>query len=1006
VNGAPKLADIGLVTDVGEAKSFVGTEGFIPPEGPGTAQADIYSLGKVLYEIATGKDRQSFPEPPTLLEQFTDRKQLLELNEIILKACENDPRKRYRSAEEMHEELQLLQFGKSVKRLRLVERRLVRARNVGLAAAGVAVLAILTVCLFAYRARIERDSRKRVEQALNRAEAAEQVARRESYANAMLLGHEALQENNFGLVRDLLDQTRSFASDAGTTNDAQSIPAWEWRHLQYETRDEAAYVFAQCASKVHALDASPDGQWLAAGLKTGHVSLWRPPAREPIGEWQTGRDVLRVAFSPDSRRLAVGCIDGMVRVLAIPSGEVIAEFHDTRERILDLRFSPDGARLAYCSPDVFTITDPGAKHIEQSARYEQGAWRGAISPDFQLVARALVPEGLAFYRDGTNVVFRGVVGDRFHGNGRSISPDGRWFVMPLADHSIEIWSVSELRPIRRLVGHTGSVDPLAWSVDSRLLFTGGQDQVVAVWNVEQGRLIRRLQGHQNDITVAALSPDSRVLYSGSRDKTIRVWTSVESDPVPDRVALPPETWRARLAPGAHFVYAESTRVGLRIFATHPAPRICHTANLGGSRIWGVSPDGKTVVGADPQSDLCEVWRRETSGFFVLRSAHQALKSLRGVPTFSGDGRRVAFLGADGSFGVWDVEPWRHVASWQGAEPNESGITFDPPGKRVFVGCPNKGVLVGDIETGRIFRMPTPDKAPISHVAISPDNRLVATSDWSESVILWAFAPGEDPRRLATLTDKRLSAWSVAFSPDGRRLALGMSNGEIRLWDIEHNKQVGVLKGHKQPVWELGFSPDDDSLVSVSPDELRIWRVTAPSTNIVELSSADGVAVPHSEGIALPPGTLKARLAPGAGFLCTADPGGIRIFDTDARRQTYDSERIAGTLCGISPDGQWIAVAYPWGGICEVWRHRSNNQFVLPDLPDLPHETNGCYKRHRQYHVLVKRDETYQVAQNMAGVPAFSQDGRRVALLAADGTFGVWEVEPVAARCELGGSRTK
>src|SRR5206468_10682570 len=134
VNGVPKLADIGLVTDVGEARSFVGTEGFIPPEGPGTAQADIYSLGKVLYEIATGKDRQSFPEPPTLLEEFSDRKQLLELNEIILKACENDPRKRYRSAEEMREELELLEVGKSVKRLRIVERRLVHARSVGLAA--------------------------------------------------------------------------------------------------------------------------------------------------------------------------------------------------------------------------------------------------------------------------------------------------------------------------------------------------------------------------------------------------------------------------------------------------------------------------------------------------------------------------------------------------------------------------------------------------------------------------------------------------------------------------------------------------------------------------------------------------------------------------------------------------------------------------------------------------------------------------------------------------------
>src|SRR5207247_8787619 len=55
VNGVPKLADIGLVALISEAHSYVGTEGFIPPEGPGTPQADVYSLGKVLYEI----DRKS-----------------------------------------------------------------------------------------------------------------------------------------------------------------------------------------------------------------------------------------------------------------------------------------------------------------------------------------------------------------------------------------------------------------------------------------------------------------------------------------------------------------------------------------------------------------------------------------------------------------------------------------------------------------------------------------------------------------------------------------------------------------------------------------------------------------------------------------------------------------------------------------------------------------------------------------------------------------------------------
>jgi len=102
-NGVPKLADIGLVTSIGH-KSYRGTEGYIAPEGPGKEQADIYSLGKVLYELSTGKDRLDFPVLPTDLAD-----DMLKLNPIILMACQNDLRKRYESALQMHNDLVRLQ---------------------------------------------------------------------------------------------------------------------------------------------------------------------------------------------------------------------------------------------------------------------------------------------------------------------------------------------------------------------------------------------------------------------------------------------------------------------------------------------------------------------------------------------------------------------------------------------------------------------------------------------------------------------------------------------------------------------------------------------------------------------------------------------------------------------------------------------------------------------------------------------------------------------------------
>ena len=72
IDGVPKLADIGLVAVSGQ-NSFVGTEGYVPPEGPGTPQADIFSLGKLLYEVSTGKDRLDFPEIDSRLSARPDR---------------------------------------------------------------------------------------------------------------------------------------------------------------------------------------------------------------------------------------------------------------------------------------------------------------------------------------------------------------------------------------------------------------------------------------------------------------------------------------------------------------------------------------------------------------------------------------------------------------------------------------------------------------------------------------------------------------------------------------------------------------------------------------------------------------------------------------------------------------------------------------------------------------------------------------------------------------------
>jgi len=148
VNGRPKLADIGLVTGVGDSRSIVGTEGYLPPEGPGTPQADIFSLGKVLYEVSTGQDRRKFPDLPPDLKEWPDRQLVLELNEVVLKASAGEVGQRYASAEDLLADLARLQQGGSVQRRHAQQHRLRATRRAGSVVATLALAATVGIFLW------------------------------------------------------------------------------------------------------------------------------------------------------------------------------------------------------------------------------------------------------------------------------------------------------------------------------------------------------------------------------------------------------------------------------------------------------------------------------------------------------------------------------------------------------------------------------------------------------------------------------------------------------------------------------------------------------------------------------------------------------------------------------------------------------------------------------------------------------------------------------------------
>ncbi|HZR19275.1 MAG TPA: tetratricopeptide repeat protein [Verrucomicrobiae bacterium] len=218
VNGVPKLTDIGLVTDLEGAQSFVGTEGFIPPEGPNSPQADLYALGKVLYEASMGKDRNEFPEPVTQLGLDADSRALMELNAVLVRACAPNIKERYRRAEEMNADLALLHNGESVRNKHAVARRLRWMTRIGAGTVAVLVLAVVPYSLAIREAHRATEQRQVAVKEANKSRAVAQILKNTLYSSApaVALGRDTK------LMRDLLDQTA-----AGLDTNVTSFPEVE-----------------------------------------------------------------------------------------------------------------------------------------------------------------------------------------------------------------------------------------------------------------------------------------------------------------------------------------------------------------------------------------------------------------------------------------------------------------------------------------------------------------------------------------------------------------------------------------------------------------------------------------------------------------------------------------------------------------------------------------------------------------------------------------------------------
>ena len=264
-----------------------------------------------------------------------------------------------------------------------------------------------------------------------------------------------------------------------------------------------------------------------------------------------------------------------------------------------------------------------------------------------------------------------------------------------------------------------------------------------------------------------------------------------------------------------------------------------------------SPDGRTLaVGTDRAITLHDTESGEERASLTSENHYGSL----GL-AFSSDGRTLVSATTMGHAVVWDVATKRELATLKVHTRSFCGVAVSPDGSMVAsasdgpitchpigpfglppeifgasaVGCgPDYGIVrLFDVASGEQRASLKHDRTAYS-VAFSPDGKLLA-SGGGGAAKLWDLATNKARTLLEVEPD--LDVYCVAFSPDGRTLAVGVGSrrfdgieGEVRLWDVRQGRVRAVLKGEMGKVRSLAFSPDSKRLVTVSRRVVVLWDV--------------------------------------------------------------------------------------------------------------------------------------------------------------------------------------
>jgi WD40 repeat protein len=575
---------------------------------------------------------------------------------------------------------------------------------------------------------------------------------------------------------------------------------------------------------------SPKGDMLASGGGDNTAKVWDVPTSTPGKTFAHSSAVTRVLVGADGKTFAVAGGDGTIKLYPAGEEKGAKELKGHVGAVTGLGIPAPNAPLVSVGADR-TIRFWNQADGKQTASYTTGTTDitgFALHPNNQAAYTTSADGVLKFWQIPPPAQPKAPPPAKDAITALYVTPDGATAVYASADKTATLFPLANPTPAGTFAGAKGAIEAIALSPDQQSVAAGVADGNLILWD-RQGKVKAEVAAHPGGIAAVCFHPSQPILVTGGADGLVKGW-ALPLDPKP-KDKKDDKKDKEKDKPTKFEIKAHTGKVTAAVI--HPSNGQLITAGADKLvRVWDpamptkavreigplaapvtqltLSRDGQVTAGVAGKDVI--LWNfadgKETGKFTQPADVLSV--------SFNADKTRLLLGRADNVAVLVDVATGIVLQAF-GHGGAVRGVFHHPTQPQVVTASADKTVLVHPVTVVRA--VPLGKRKPLG-VVISPGGERVVTAGPGKEAVSWNAGNGTKEKAFEAGGD----ATSAAISKDGQRLAVGGSDGNVRLYTIGDGKMVASI-GAGAPVVDLAFHPTNPVLVGVLNNKtVAAWNV--------------------------------------------------------------------------------------------------------------------------------------------------------------------------------------